>query len=83
MTGAPDFIRGGQGYWKVHNVPHVRKLDGQPTMLTVWKSFCAKCGGPFETTISAADERGPQNRRCFDHRAPGRAVERRKRKKKK
>ncbi len=73
---APGFVREGQPYWAVRTFDYVRKSDGVTTSLTTWRSFCADCGTPFQTTVSTRDGRGPENRRCPDHKSPGKRVAR-------
>ncbi len=47
--------------------------DGTPSKLLIWQSACPLCGAPV---IFATPSRGQTwfNRRCPDHRQPGRPV---------
>lgn len=65
-------MREGQRYELLRQKPHVRK-DGQPTILLVWRSHCADCGGVFEI-MTGLISKGCINRRCPKHHSPGRAV---------
>jgi hypothetical protein len=70
-----DRIFDGQTYRFVAEQPYIR-TDGQPSRVLVFASHCAQCGREFEFKCSAASKFSP-NRRCADHRAPGRRVRRR------
>jgi len=84
MTATPNVVRSvafskppvmvdGQRYEMVRTEPYRRK-DGRMTTLIVWQSWCAETGHPFELTTPL--RRKWINRRCREHRAPGRAVRR-------
>lgn len=63
-----DVIVDGFRYVFVGTKPHQRK-DGTPSMLWLWQADCASCGNPFVTT--APERFVGENKRCSDHRAPG------------
>ena len=48
--------------------PHQRQ-DGSSTGLMVWRSHCHECGVEFVARSPLG--RGPEVRRCSDHRKPG------------
>lgn len=50
------------------------RADGSSTQLAVWISRCADCGGVFETITPAQSSRFQPNRRCQQHKRPGRRV---------
>lgn len=64
-------ITGGQRYVCVGWRPHIR-VDGEPAILILWATRCAECGA--STQFTASVDRGPENRRCRQHAAPGRKV---------
>lgn len=52
--------------------PHTKR-DGSATTLAVWQSHCAECGELFEFTAPTRTLRPfMPNRRCADHKRPGR-----------
>lgn len=61
----PDFTLDGQAYWHVGERPHVTQ-DGRMVTLGIWRTRCADCG--VETLVTSTGDRGPQTRRCEDHR---------------
>ena len=63
----------GQRYVAVGSMLH-RKPDGREVPLIRWRSHCATCGAPFEssTTLNGSSP----NRRCPEHHTPGRPVTR-------
>ena len=67
--------RGDQQYECVATRPYQR-VDGKMTNLAIWRTNCPDCGGAFEVPCSMSMSRGPRNRRCLLHRAPGKRVER-------
>jgi hypothetical protein len=69
------FKRGEQHYECVAIRPYQRG-DGKMTKLAVWRANCPECGEAFEVICSISMIRGPLNRRCLLHRAPGKRVER-------
>ena len=87
MTAIPEVVRSidfakpprpgtvlmieGQRYEVARTEPHRRK-DGRMTTLIVWQTWCAETGHPFELTTPLKTK--SINRRCPEHRAPGRAV---------
>lgn len=62
----------GREFEIIRREPHKRQ-DGTSTLLTVWSGDCAECGASFEQTVPTG--RLPGNRRCQEHRAPGRRVQ--------
>ena len=71
---AIEFTYHGQCYRRVGTRPLVR-ADGTTTRLPIWESRCPVCGEPFEITTTARLRRLREpNRRCPQHRAPGRRV---------
>jgi hypothetical protein len=89
MTATPNVVRSvafskppapgtvlivdAQRYEVVRTESHRRK-DGRMTTLIVWQSWCAETGHPFELTTPLTAK--SINRRCPEHRSPGRAVRR-------
>ena len=87
MTAAPRVVRSiafskppapgtvlmidGQRYEVVRTEPYRRK-DGRMTTLIVWQSWCPETGHPFELKTGLRTK--SINRRCREHRAPGRPV---------
>lgn len=87
MAATPDVVRSidfskppkpgtvlmvdGQRYEVVRTEPYWRK-DGRMSTLIVWQTWCAETGHPFELTTPLKTK--SINRRCREHRAPGRAV---------
>jgi hypothetical protein len=67
------FKRGVQRYECVAIRPHQR-IDGRMTKLAVWITTCPECGEAFEVVCTTSMNRGPGNRRCPLHRAPGKKV---------
>jgi hypothetical protein len=61
----------GQRYEVVRTEPHRRK-NGRMTTLIVWQTWCAETGHPFQLTTPLTAK--SINRRCPEHRSPGRAV---------
>ena len=61
----------GQRYVAVGSDLHKRR-DGQIVPIILWESHCAQCGRPFQCWSGLRS--GTLNRRCLDHRAPGKAV---------
>ena len=47
------YAHGRQAYLLCANTPHVRK-NGEPTVLRLWATHCAGCGGPFTFTTGRA-----------------------------
>lgn len=69
------FKRGSQRYECVATRPYQR-VDGKMTNIAIWRTNCPDCGESFEVICGISMSRGPLNRRCLLHRAPGRRVER-------
>ena len=67
------FKRGEQRYECLAIRPHQR-IDGRMTKLAVWITNCPECGEAFEVVCTTSMTRGPGNRRCPLHRAPGKRV---------
>ena len=67
------FKRGAQRYECLAIRPHQR-IDGRMTKLAVWITNCPECGEVFEAVCTTSITRGPENRRCPLHRAPGKRV---------
>ena len=67
------FKRGVQRYECVAIRPHQR-IDGRMTKVAVWITDCPECGEAFEVVCTTSITRGPENRRCPLHRAPGERV---------
>ena len=63
----------GQHYWSGTLKPHTRR-DGTAMTLLEWKSHCAECGEPFSFWRPARRAKFDPNRRCDEHRRPGRRV---------
>jgi hypothetical protein len=63
----------GQRYEVCAVRPHCRQ-DGTETLLIVWRGHCAECGRSFEQTTTLKSK--APNRRCPEHRKPGRPVTR-------
>lgn len=61
----------GQRYEVVGLLVHTRR-DGSPTMLILWQGFCADCGMKF--TFKTGMQAKSVNRRCDNHKRPGKAV---------
>lgn len=66
--GDTQFVS-GQRYVCTGWQPHT---GVEPTILLEWASYCADCGRPF--AISAFTHKFEPNRRCAQHKAPGRSV---------
>jgi len=49
-----------------------RRKDGKTTSIICWQSDCADCGAVFECWSGMRS--GTLNRRCPEHRAPGKSV---------
>jgi hypothetical protein len=63
----------GQPYVLVGQRPCTTRFGRQIT-LDIWRSQCADCGAWFETARPSRAKRFKFNRRCQDHKAPGRRV---------
>lgn len=61
----------GQRYEVIRTEPH-RRRDGSRTTLIVWRTHCAETGHPFELKTGLVAK--SINRRCPEHKAPGRPV---------
>jgi len=68
-----QFTYRGQRYVRIGVRPHVR-ADGTETQLAVWESRCPVCGEPFTIETTRLRRLREPNRRCPEHRAPGRPV---------
>lgn len=66
--GDTQFVR-GQRYVCTGWLPHV---GNELTILLEWASHCADCGRPFAVLTSAFTHKFEPNRRCAEHKAPGR-----------
>lgn len=66
--------RGQQRYECVAIQPYQR-ANGKMTSLAVWRTNCPQCDQVFEVICGMSMTRGPLNRRCLPHRAPGKRVE--------
>ena len=64
----------GQRYRFLGRRPH-RRQDGTATELMAWESQCADCEEWFEA--ASPKNRGPEVRRCTDHRKPGKRASKR------
>ena len=62
---------GGVSYEAVAVSPYHR-ADGQLSKLITWRAQCADCGQPFDFRTGLVCKY--LNRRCAEHRAPGRAA---------
>lgn len=60
----------GQRYVIVGSIPYTRR-DGTRTTLTRWRSWCPRCGDPFEFSMPTTATKFEPNRRCQKHKRPG------------
>ncbi|MCR9069494.1 MAG: hypothetical protein NXH79_11680 [Rhodobacteraceae bacterium] len=61
----------GQRYIVVGSDLHIR-TDGETVPIILWQSRCAECGQPFECRTGLKAR--ALNRRCEEHRRPGKAA---------
>ncbi len=71
-VGCEVWLGGRQRYVAIALIDAWR-TDGQRTKLLIWESRCAECGLPIFSASSTSGLHSP-NRRCEQHRAPGRPV---------
>lgn len=71
--GVVETIYKGQVYRRIGEKPHMR-VDGTMTRLAIWESCCPVCGATFTMASPRFHKLREPNRRCPEHRAPGRRV---------
>jgi hypothetical protein len=60
----------GQRFVCVGWVPHINR-NGDPTVLALWGTNCAECGGATQFALAMDREKWEPSRRCAEHKRPG------------